>query len=173
MLEAGGEDRGRSKSSTHMEFCAVWASAHGSTATVPTPALGNHQKCPLFPAHASSTLKLRFRYWLQQQIPGPDGPWWRKFCPEGPAASLVCCVQGDGISLGNGRRIPSHGGDPVLCSDWVGLSCKLVSHSCTGFLPWSGPCLGSELSSFLSLALGHSEGFGGLEVGQCLVAGGG
>lgn len=60
---------------------------------------------------------------------------------------------------------------PVLCFDRVGLSCKLVLHSCTGFLPWSRPCLGSQLSSLLHLALGHSEGFGGLEVGQCLVAG--
>lgn len=73
------------------------------------------------------------------------------------------------MSLENGRRIPSHDSDLVLCFDRVGVRCKLVLHSCTGFLPWSRPCLGSQLSSLLRL--GHSEGFGGLEVGQCLVAG--
>lgn len=79
----------------------MWASG-----TISTPASWSHQKLPHFPVRASCTLTVRFRYQLQQQMPGPEGHCGRKECPEGPATSSVPRVSHrEGMTLGNRSRI--------------------------------------------------------------------
>lgn len=108
--------RGRSKSSAHIAFCPVpWVHCHRAHTCPWEP-----PKMSSLPSPCQLHLETEVQIWAAT---ANTRLWrWRKFCPEGPAASLVplWCVQGDGMSLGNGRRIPSH--DSSRCcalTGWV------------------------------------------------------